>query len=226
MSEFDQVEFDPSFATNPEQRCPCILLLDTSASMSGARIEQLNQGLLAFKSSLASDSMAIKRVEIAIVTFGPVNQLVAFTTADAFEPPTLHATGDTPMGAAIRYGLELVRARKAVYKTNGVDYLRPVIFLITDGGPTDEWRSAAAAVREGETARAFTFFAVGVEGADMETLRQISPPERTPLKLKGLAFQEMFLWLSGSLKAVSSSSPGQAVSIDNPAAPSGWATIG
>ena len=49
----DQVPFaDAEFALNPENRCPCLLLLDTSGSMEGARIEQLNQGVADLRSQL------------------------------------------------------------------------------------------------------------------------------------------------------------------------------
>lgn len=219
MSE--QISFETNdFANNPEPRCPCVLLLDVSGSMSGRPLEELNAGLVTFREELCSDSLAMKRVEVAIVTFGPVNVELPFTTASSFYPPTLQPQGDTPTGAAISKALTLVEDRKRDYKSNGVSYYRPWIFLITDGQPTDAWQAAAAAIREGEASKKFAFFVIGVQGADMKTLRQISV--REPLPLQGLKFRELFSWLSSSLRSVSSSTPGTEVLLE---APKGWASV-
>jgi uncharacterized protein YegL len=208
------------FAENPEPRCPCILLLDTSGSMQGAPIRELNNGLVTFKDELFADSLAAKRVEVSIITFGPVEGIVEFQTAENFYPPVLEAGGDTPMGNAIEAALYSLEQRKALYRSNGISYFRPWIFLITDGAPTDNWQSAAMKLREGEQQKSFAFFAVGVEGARMDILQQISV--RDPIKLEGLKFRELFQWLSSSMKSVSQSVPGTEVPL---LPPSGWASV-
>ncbi len=220
----DQVPFDfPDLVSNPEPRCPCLLLLDTSMSMRGPALEQLNDGVRTFKDQLSSDSMAMQRVEVATVTFGPVKTVSEFQTADHFEPVTLIATGDTPIGSAIMHGLEMIDARKRDYRAAGISYYRPWIFLITDGGPTDPWQAAAQRVHSGDNAesKAFSFFGVGVEGANMEILAKICSPSRPPLKLSGLNFRELFVWLSASLKGVSRSQVGTSVPLPHP----GWASV-
>lgn len=212
------------FAENPEPRVPCVLILDTSQSMQGSRIHELNAGLRFYKEELLADALASKRVEVAIVTFGgEVEKRTDFVTAPKFQPPSLGASGNTPMGQAINKALDMIEDRKAEYREHGIAYYRPWAFLITDGGPNDHWKPTIPRVRDGERQKAFSFFAVGVEGADMQALAEICV--RTPLKLQGLKFRELFSWLSNSQQAVSRSSPGDEVPLQDPTGPKGWAQV-
>ncbi len=93
-----ELHFDTA---NPDPRCACVLVLDTSTSMAGEKIAQLNEGLQTFQHELRSDEIAQSRVEVAVVTFGPVQIAVPFTSASEFKAPELVTTGDTPLGAAL-----------------------------------------------------------------------------------------------------------------------------
>ncbi len=220
-ADFDAAEF----ASNPEPRCPCVLLLDTSGSMDGERITALNAGLVTFRDELDKDELAVLRVEVAVVSFGDRAQVVQdFVTADQFVPPTLIASGQTPMGEGIELALNLIEQRKRDYKTNGVAYYRPWVFLITDGAPTDgnQWQQAAERVHAMETSKKVAFFAVGVSGANMGILARIASPSRQPVTLDGLRFQEMFQWLSSSMSSVSRAQIDADVPLQ---APIGWGKV-
>ncbi len=223
MSEEPKLE-EIEFAENPEPRCPCILLLDTSGSMSGSPINALNQGLQTFKNALTEDGLAARRVEIAIVTFdSKINVAQDFVTADQFEPTTLGAGGATAMGTGIITALDMVQKRKTQYRENGISYYRPWIFMITDGEPQGEDKEvidqAAQRIRTEEENKGIAFFAVGVEGANIEKLQTIAT--RAPVKLNGLNFGDMFVWLSASMQRVSHSKVDEQVDLP----PLGWGTV-
>jgi uncharacterized protein YegL len=212
------------FAENPEPRCPCVLLLDTSGSMQGDAITALNQGLTTFKTHLTKDPLASRRVEVALVTFdNEIKVIQDFVTADRFEPPTLSAQGQTYMGAAIHKALDLIQARKTQYRANGVAYYRPWVFMITDGEPQGEpshlVEQASQRLKNDEAGKRVAFFAVGVENANIQRLGQIVV--RTPVKLIGLNFTEMFIWLSKSMEAVAQSRTDEQVALPPP----GWGTV-
>ena len=212
------VQFDDS---NPEARCPCVLLLDVSGSMSGAPIQELNRGIATFQEEIQRDDLAAMRVEVAIVTFGnQVEVTNEFVTANQFEAKPLRAGGSTPMGEAINRSLDMLRARKDTYRAHGVPYYRPWVFLLTDGAPTDEWKSAAERVHREEQSKSIAFFSVGVQKANMHILSQIGV--RQPLRLDGLNFRDMFVWLSQSLASVSHSVVGEQVPLSPP---TGWSVI-
>jgi uncharacterized protein YegL len=150
-------------------------------------------------------------VEVAILKFGKVELVQNFVIVDQFTPPNLKAEGATPMGEAIESALDLLEERKAFYRANGIDYYKPWVFLITDGSPTDSWQNAAERVRKAEMEHKLNFFAVSLEGADMNILAQISPPQRPPIKLNDLNFSSLFVWLSSSMEQASISKQGEDV---------------
>ena len=93
----------PNLPKPPNLAALAYFLLDTSGSMQGDSIDELNRGLQAFREELFNDSLSMKRVEMAIVTFGPVRVMQDFTTADQFQPSPLEASGDTPLAAVGRW---------------------------------------------------------------------------------------------------------------------------
>ena len=224
MAEIPSLEAAVEFAENPEPRCPCVLLLDTSRSMRGSAIEALNEGLRTFKEHLLQDALALRRVEIAAIAFdSTVRTVQDFVLVDQFTPPTLTAQGLTCMGTAIHQALDMLQTRKEQYRANGVAYYRPWMFMITDGEPQGEpddiVEQAAQRIKEDEAQKRVAFFAVGVENANMQRLAQIA--ERTPMKLKGLNFVDLFVWLSASMQAVAQSRPDEQLALPPP----DWGTV-
>ena len=198
------------FVDNPESRCPVILLLDTSDSMKGAPIAELNSGLAAFKYYVEEDPIAALRVDLAIITFGGEAKILQnFKTIDQFTAPQLEAHGNTPLGHALKLALDLLESRKDSYKRNGISYYRPWLFLMTDGAPTDGmlWYENATLAQKQDEEGKLSLYTIAVKGADMRILSQIAPSHRPPFLLKDLKFQELFQWLSASIGHVSNSSP-------------------
>jgi uncharacterized protein YegL len=135
----------------------------------------------------------------------------------------LPAQGYTHMGEAMQQALDMLQARKEQYRTHGVAYYRPWVFMITDGEPQDEPEEvverAVRRLQEEEAHKRVAFFAVGVEQANMSRLAAMVP--RTPMKLKGLNFVEMFSWLSASMQAVAQSKPDEQLALPPP----DWGTV-
>jgi uncharacterized protein YegL len=221
---------------NPDPRIACVLLLDTSASMYGNPIAELNKGFELFCQEIKDDELAAKRAEIAVITFGGQAQLmIPFTEGRDLQPRVLTTGGNTPLGRALNLGLDELEQQKGAYREAGLEYYRPWLFVLTDGQPTDgeEFAAAATRVREAEGKRHVSVFCVGIgESANLTHLEQLSA-QRKPLRLEGLSFREFFSWLSASLGSASastafgSSDSGVAVAEESeqiPLPPAGWAT--
>src|SRR5207237_4890 len=145
---------DLTLTNNTSQRLPCVLLIDGSASMSGAPITELNAGLRLLEEELKKDDIASQRVQLLVIKFSGdrnVEVLADWTDAMSFSAPEVTADGMTPMGEAVRLALIKLEEQKSRYRANGIAYNRPWVFLITDGQPTDsDWEQAADQSRSAE----------------------------------------------------------------------------
>lgn len=216
---------DVALENNASQRLPCILLIDASGSMAGAPIDELNLGIQVLADELNKDAEASQRVQLLLIRFGgddQVDVLADWTDAMDFVPPSVTANGRSPIGAAVRIALRKLDEQKARYRSHGIAYNRPWVFLLTDGEPTDDhWEQAAAECKAAEAAEKLVFFGIGVgPQTDLGKLAQFSI--RSPQRLQGLKFRELFIWLSRSATSASKASQGSSVQL---APPSDWMQV-
>jgi len=191
---------------NPSPRCACMLVLDTSGSMDGAPIAELNDGLRRLLAALKEDEVASFSVELGIVTTGSgvARQELALTGVNALDSlPQLGASGGTPLGEAVKLALDALEVRKEQYRSTGVPYFQPWLIIISDGSPGDSWTSVAERSHGMSSHRKLVCLPVGVSGADMGVLAAFSSKGAKPLE--GLKFAEFFEWLSASMGRVSAS---------------------
>lgn len=197
-----------------EPHLPCALVVDTSGSMSGASIQELNQGLQDFITALQDDSQAMGRVEVCVIAFSDnVKVSVPYTPAEEFAAPHFEASGCTAMNEAILTALDMLEDRKNTYKQQGIKYYRPWMFLMTDGEATDTEKKAEALSRlnEYKAKKKINFFPMGIgRAANFAELKEYAGGGAV-LKANAANFSEAFVWLSASLSVVSASNPGDAV---------------
>jgi uncharacterized protein YegL len=204
LSDFWAVELNDE---NPDPRVACVVLADVSSSMNGEPIAALERGFAAFVHYLHTETLASKRVEVAVVAFGTVaTVLVPMQEARGLQPVQFTASGTTNMAAGIHLALDILEDRKYAYKAAGLQYYRPWILLLTDGKPNlDGFDAAVARLNAAEMARGVTVFAVGAgPRVDYGQLGRLSV-QRSPAPLDGLKYEELFEWLSASLSNVSNS---------------------
>ncbi len=214
-------DFSAESPQNFEQKSICCFVVDVSYSMVNDPIAQLNQGLQEFHRDIANNPMTANRLEVAVVEFSDTIQtIVQPGLADSFTMPTLSTKGSTKLVEGVREAIRLVDSRKSWYKQTGQPYLRPWIILITDGEPDSDQdvNGLANEIRSGVSGKRYVFLSIGVQGANMNVLTQISSPDTPPMPLHGLKFSEFFKWVSASMSVVASSKDGDKVDLPSPAA--------
>lgn len=186
------------------RRLPVYLVLDCSGSMSGDPITAVSQGVKALLSDLRTDPQAIETAYLSVITFESVAKQVApLTELMSFQEPVLVSGGGTSLGAALKLLTQCIEKEvQKASETQKGDW-KPLVFLMTDGQPTDSWESAAAELKQKRPANIIACAAGS--GADEYMLKQVT---ESVVKLNNLQPDDLkafFKWVTQSIKQTSQS---------------------
>ncbi|WP_422924728.1 VWA domain-containing protein [Singulisphaera sp. PoT] len=187
------------------RRLPVYLLLDCSESMIGDAIEAVQRGVDLLIRQLRSDPHALETVYVSIITYhATAQQVLPLTELSEVQPPALSVRPGTSLGAALNLLRECINreVRKTTTSQKG-DY-RPIVFLLTDGQPTDDWESVQQMTYRLTHPKIANLYAIGCgDDVDFETLHRASD---IVFKLQDMTPQtlgKLFLWLTGSVQGAS-----------------------
>ncbi|MGZ5192223.1 MAG: vWA domain-containing protein, partial [Flavisolibacter sp.] len=176
------------------RRLPVYLLLDTSGSMSGEPIEAVKNGVQVMISSLRQNPQAIETAFISIITFGSTaDQIIPLTDLASFQMVDLRASGTTSLGAALKLVANKIDNEVNKTTTEQKGDWKPLVFIMTDGLPTDDWQSGLTEFKKRKTA--FTVACAAGSGADSKILKQVTDNVVTLDTADSQSISKFFAWV-------------------------------
>ena len=180
------------------RRLPVYLLLDTSGSMSGEPIEAVKNGVQILVSTLRQDPYALETAFLSVITFDTsAKQIVPLTEFAAFQVPTISATGTTALGEALALLADRIDAEVSKTTAEVKGDWKPLVFLMTDGSPTDDWKKGL--VRLQKVLTGVVVACAAGQGADTSVLKQITEVVVQLDTADSSTIKAFFKWVSASV---------------------------
>jgi uncharacterized protein YegL len=179
--------------------------------MEGDPIASLNTGLAQFETELKEDKRAQRSARVMLIRVGgfqgdakEVNVIAEFQDVSSFSVAPQVASGETPLGEAVLLGLQKIEEEKAYLRSKNLNYVRPWLFVISDGEPTDvpkygkkTWPEACATAHDAIKGKKVSIFAIAVNAGNADELQNVTT--RSVRKMESMNFKEFFIWLSNSI---------------------------
>lgn len=180
------------------RRLPVFLLLDTSGSMSGEPIEQVKNGVQMLVSALRQDPYALETAYLSVITFGSTAiEAVPLTELTVFQVPSLTASGATSLGEALTLVADVAASQLAKTTTSSKGDWKPMVFLMTDGAPTDDWEKGLARFQQEKWG---IVVACAVNKGEIKVLQKIAGDAVVRLDTSdSSAMSKFFKWVSASV---------------------------
>lgn len=185
---------------NYEAKCLCVLLIDTSESMStNGAIEEINEGLIVFRHDIIHETVLCNRLDVAIVSFNSKVDIVQYPEIiQNIKVPSLTTNGNGQIVNAIKKVQELVDERTEYYEKHGIPYFRPWIVLMTDGNFSCD-QNIVETIKNINIDRGFYNYVFRVLGAgnniQENILKEFESPDFPIEMLKNVDFRKFFIWL-------------------------------
>jgi uncharacterized protein YegL len=192
------------------RKLPIYLLLDVSSSMHGEPIEAVRNGLQVMISSLRQNPQAMDTAYLSVITFGSTaNQIIPLTELEAFQIPSIKASGSTEMGAALKLLAERLdlEVKKTNRQTETKGDWKPLVFIMTDGSPTDDIKPGLEAFKKYKAGMVIACAAGPL--ANTKVLKQITEIVIRLDVADSATIGAFFKWLSASIGASVPKADGQ-----------------
>lgn len=180
------------------RRLPVYLLLDTSGSMSGEPIEAVKNGMQVLVSTLRQDPYALETAFLSVITFeSSAKQMAPLTELATFQAPNLAASGTTALGEALDLLAQKISSEVITTTAEVKGDWKPLIFVMTDGEPTDDWQKGLQALKKVKTG-AIIACAAG-PSANTNVLKQITEIVVQLDTADSATIKAFFQWVSASV---------------------------